>query len=215
MSFAELPNYTPPIQARAIDAEYRMLSSFNLLLKERSLAQLTIDDIASKANVTKSSFFQRFGDKDTALLILYRKYCLEIVDFVEQATNQIGNLTSSTIEKAFLEIVMSFHKILTQHIAVNKAMNLKFAEAGEVHNDTKLIFLKSAELIDKINKADFFDVKYNPSNTWTANQVLVTLTYNYSTGAMSAMPKDRENGCKIISNLVLRCLMSDLESSLD
>ena len=206
MSFDALENYTPPKQLRAIDAEQRMLASLRELLQKRSFAQLSIDEIATASNVTKSSFLQRFGDKETALLLLYRKYCSDILKLIEAFTIRIENLRSETIEEEFLQIVMRFHQILKKHYAANKAMNVMFVEKGTIHNDTKLIFLKSTELIDRINKAEIFGQRYVSTNSWTANQFLVTLTYNYTIGAMTAMPNSNEDCCKIISQSVLHCL---------
>lgn len=205
-SFDPLENYTPPKQLRAIDAEQRMLASLRELLQKRSFAQLSIDEIATASNVTKSSFLQRFGDKETALLLLYRKYCSDILKLIEDFTIRIENLRPETIDEEFLQIVMRFHHIVKKHYAANKAMNVMFVEKGTIHNDTKLIFLKSTELIDRINKAEIFGQRYVSTNSWTANQILVTLTYNYTIGAMTAMPKSTEDCCKIISHSVLHCL---------
>ena len=55
--------YKKPLQPRAIATEKRFLDALNDLLKEKSLGQLSIDEIADHAQLTRGAFLKRFVQK--------------------------------------------------------------------------------------------------------------------------------------------------------
>ena len=61
-----LMTYKKPLQSRAILTEQRFLDALHELLQEKSLGQLTVDDIAEKAQLTRGAFLKRFGTKNAA-----------------------------------------------------------------------------------------------------------------------------------------------------
>lgn len=66
--------YTKPSQARAIVSEQRFLDALNDLLVDASLNQISIDEIANRAQQTHGAFVNRFGSKKQALFVLWERY---------------------------------------------------------------------------------------------------------------------------------------------
>lgn len=62
-----------PRQARSVRTEARILAATEALLAERSIDQLTIEDIAGRAHVSVGAFYKRFRGKSSLLpLVLER-----------------------------------------------------------------------------------------------------------------------------------------------
>lgn len=66
--------YRVPQQARSRETLDRFFKAIEELLADRTFDELTIADIASRANRTVGSFYARFPDKDAALRSLHARY---------------------------------------------------------------------------------------------------------------------------------------------
>jgi AcrR family transcriptional regulator len=63
-----------PKQDRSKDTQEKLLSALEALLEERFLEQITIRDIALKAELSPATIYRRFQNKEALLPILYERY---------------------------------------------------------------------------------------------------------------------------------------------
>jgi AcrR family transcriptional regulator len=81
-----IQTYHKPLQPRSIVTEQRFLDALHELLQEKSLGQITVDEIADKAQLTRGAFLKRFGSKKQALLVLYERYCDKVLASMAEIT---------------------------------------------------------------------------------------------------------------------------------
>lgn len=67
-----------PKQDRSKDTQEKLLTAFESLLKERFFEQITIRDIALKADLSPATIYRRFQNKEALLPILYERYDLNL-----------------------------------------------------------------------------------------------------------------------------------------
>jgi AcrR family transcriptional regulator len=63
-----------PKQDRSKDTQEKLLTALESLLEERFFEQITIRDIALRANLSPASIYRRFQNKEALLPILYERY---------------------------------------------------------------------------------------------------------------------------------------------
>ncbi len=63
-----------PKQDRSKDTQEKLLNAFESLLEERFLEQITIRDIAQKAELSSGTIYRRFQNKEALLPVLYERY---------------------------------------------------------------------------------------------------------------------------------------------
>lgn len=197
--------YSKPIQARAIATEERFLDALNSLLREKSLGQLSVDEIAEHAHQTRGAFLKRFGSKKQALFILWSRYC-------QRASEDIANITLSLPQyvcaiDACASMSRQLEYIQTLHFSANRAMHEYFQENLKVDLQTKKIF---KECVDMMRNTQKHFLKKTDSATDTgafaAAQLLVTINYNHVLKAMPGLPADPEIRHKMIGQIVASAL---------
>lgn len=68
-----------PIDPRAKRTRILLQQALGDLLKERSLASVTVADIASRATVNRATFYAHFQDKDDLLVSCLREKCRTVI----------------------------------------------------------------------------------------------------------------------------------------
>lgn len=63
-----------PKQLRSKDTQEKLLSALESLLEERFFEQITIRDIAQRAELSTATIYRRFKNKEALLPILYERY---------------------------------------------------------------------------------------------------------------------------------------------
>lgn len=66
--------HRPPKQERSRETLERILTAAESLLDGRPFAEISVDDIVNHADVSRSSFYARFENKDALLPLLYERY---------------------------------------------------------------------------------------------------------------------------------------------
>jgi len=196
--------YKKPLQPRAIVTEQRFLDALHELLQEKSMGQLTIDEIAEKAQLTRGAFLKRFGTKKQALLILYERYC----EKVSAGMSDIALHLSQHANAAEVCYGMSKRAEALQMLdfPANRAMHEVFQEQLTIDRRTKEIFMSCVELMRKIQTLFLSHTHASETGAFAAAQLLFTLDYNFVLKAMPGFPKDPEVRHRLIGRLVAHTL---------
>lgn len=196
--------YRKPLQPRAIRSEGRFLDALNELLEHKSLGQLTIDEIAERAFLTRSAFLKRFGSKKQALLILYERYCEKAFAAIAQLEQALPNFASA--EEACCQASRHTEALQAQDFPVNRAMHELFQEDLEVDPRTKALFLAGVGLMRQIQQRWMKDQPVSDAGAFAAAQLLLTIDFNYVLRAMPALPDDEQLRHRLIGNIVCQAL---------
>ena len=70
--------YSKPTQTRSRSSERNFLAAMDEMLCVHGYKNTTIDDVANRAGLTRAAFLKRFGSKEEALFVLFRKYCDQV-----------------------------------------------------------------------------------------------------------------------------------------
>jgi AcrR family transcriptional regulator len=196
--------YKKPLQPRAIATENRFLDALNELLKDKSLGQLSIDEIAQHAQLTRGAFLKRFGSKKQALFVLWAFYCTRASE--EMVTIANGLQDFACIEDACMHMSRRLEHIQTHAFSVNRAMHEDFQENLRIDPQTKKIFLDCVGLMRQVQKR--FNLAHSASDAgaFAAAQLLITINYNYVLKAMPALPIDPQARHKLIGDVVALAL---------
>lgn len=196
--------YQKPCQPRALVTEQRFLDAMNELLKEHSLGQITIDQIAKHANLTRSAFMKRFGTKKQALLILYERYCNKVFAIMEQITCDLSNYTHAA--HVCYEMSKQAEGLQVIDFAANRAMHEIFQEDLKVDPRTKVIFLRCVDLMRDIQKIFMHGTSASDIGAFAASQLLFTIDLNYVLKAMPGLPTDSDRRHKLVSDVLVQVL---------
>ena len=196
--------YKKPLQPRAIATEKRFLDALNDLLKEKSLGQLSIDEIADHAQLTRGAFLKRFGSKKQALFVLWASYC-------NLASEQMVSIAAcmpkfACIEDACMHMSKTLEHIQTLEFSVNRAMHEDFQENLRIDPQTKKIFLDCVDLMRQAQKQFNLAGAASDAGAFAAAQLLVTINYNYVLKAMPALPANSQARHKLIGDVVALAL---------
>jgi AcrR family transcriptional regulator len=114
--------YRMPQQARSRETLDRFFKAIEELLADRTFDELTIADIASRANRTVGSFYARFPDKDAALRSLHAgylehdlPYLAEVLDparWVGQSLESVLRATTTLFVQAYRDPRPSFRPVI-------------------------------------------------------------------------------------------------------
>lgn len=196
--------YKKPVQPRARTSEDRFLGAMDKLLKEKPLGQLTIDEIAELAHLTRGAFLRRFGSKKQALFVLWDRYCDRCIAVQERLLGNLGIYASALDACADIS-----HEIEGLHIygfSANRAMNEDFLEELSIHESTKKIFLAGVDLIHRVRTRFLHEGSALDGRDFAATQVIITLNYNYVLKAAPGLPAEPAKRHRLIARLVVEAM---------
>lgn len=196
--------YKKPLQPRAIASEERFLDALDHLLKEKSLGQLTIDEIAEKAFLTRGAFLRRFGTKKQALFVLWDRYCDGCIAVKERLANNL-DLYANALD-ACADISREIAALHTLGFSANRAMHEDFLEELMINPATKNIFMAGVDLLHRVRTRFLHEDSPRDSRDFAATQVIITLNYNYVLQAAPGLPADPVQRHRLIARLVVEAL---------
>jgi AcrR family transcriptional regulator len=192
--------YLPPRQSRAKTTEQKFLETLHDLLQEKSLGLLTIDQIADKACLTRSAFLKRFGSKKTAILILYGRFCVKVLQAIEEISATLSGFENE--EAACRSISMRLEALQIADFSANRAMHELFMEELEITNETKTLFLACLELMKKIQAQFLPRDTGTESGAYAATQLIFSINLNYVMKTMPGLPRENAVRHQLIGRLV-------------
>jgi AcrR family transcriptional regulator len=198
--------YKKPLQPRAIATEQKFLDALNFLLKEKSLGQLSIDEIADQAQLTRGAFLKRFGSKKQALFVLWALYCTRASEEMVAIAASLSGFAS--VEDACMHMSKRLEHIQTLEFSTNRAMHEDFQENLRIDPQTKKIFLDCVDLMRQVQKQFSLDTTGSDAGAFAAAQLLITINYNYVLKAMPALPINWQARHKLIGDVVALALKS-------
>lgn len=196
--------YSTPKQSRAVQAERQLLDALATTLVSQSYTSLSIESVAERACVSKSTFLKRFGSKKYALLRLFEQYCYDAMQTMDNLSSTISSKESAV--SAVLEFSESLEQLQTKHFASNRAMHELFLENLEVDERTQKIFLKLVNLMREVQAHHLDRHLCTDTGAFSAAQLLVTINYNFVLQAMPALPRDHDLRHRMISKIVVAAL---------
>ena len=196
--------YQKPQQLRAQVTEQRFLDTLNELLNEKSLGQLTIDEIAQHAKLTRGAFIKRFGSKKQALLILYERYCDKVLLTMHQIACDLPKFAQA--KDVCYEMSKQAERLQVKDFAANRAMHEFFQEELTVDPRTKAIFLRCVDLMREIQKKFMQGTTASDAGAFAASQLMFTITLNFVLKAMSGLPSEPELRHKLVSEIAVTAL---------
>jgi AcrR family transcriptional regulator len=196
--------YKTPQQSRALGTEKKFLNAMSACLQHKSLAQLTIDEIADHAGLTRSAFLKRFGTKKQALLLLYDQYCQKVVAAMSAVAKEMHDFDDAY--QACYRISADAEVLQTADFSTNRAMHELFMEELTAHPQTKAIFMHCRDLMKLIQKVHLLPGTGTDVGAYAAAQLIFTINYNHVLKAMPGMPRDSHTRHQMIATLVHRAL---------
>ena len=196
--------YTRPLQARAIDTERRFLDALNMLLENKCLSQISIDEIAETAGLERGAFLKRFGSKKQALFILWERYIERAFATAEMLKAELPTFTNAMEACAYIS--KHIETIQTTDFSVNRAMHEDFLEKLNVNSETKKIFMACVNLM-RLVQGQFLEAKsFSDQGAFAAAQLIITLNYNYVLRAMPGFIVNDNDRHRLIGEIVAMSL---------
>jgi AcrR family transcriptional regulator len=196
--------YTAPKQARAMGTEQKFLDALDELLYEKSLNQLTIDEIAEKAQLTRSAFLKRFGSKKQALLILYERYCEKVLVSMQEVSRELPQCVSAM--DACYRISERAERLQQNDFSANRAMHELFMEKLAIAPQTKALFRECVKLMQEIQNFHLPQGVGTSTGAYTAAQLIFTINYNNTLKAMPGLPREFATRHRLIATIVAESL---------
>ena len=198
-----IQEYRAPRQKRALESEGKFLDALADLLREHSINETSVADIANRANLGQSAFMARFGSKRGALACLFKRYCDDV--YAALAELESALVRETDLEALICRMSQVFESLLLEHYGVNHAMHEQFLQEKQIDDQTKGIFSATCAFLGA-SVSKFADATPSSENVYAAVQLLVTLNYNYVLGAMPAFPQEAELRHSLITKLILAAL---------
>lgn len=196
--------YQKPLQTRAIATETRFLDALNELLKEKSLGQLSVDQIADHARLTRSAFFKRFGSKKQALFFLWERYSERSRSVKKQLSNKLGTYANAV--EACIDISKEIEAFQKENFSANRAMHEDFQEDLKINPLTKQIFLEGVDLMHQVRLRFINPGATKDEKDFAAAQLMITINYNHVLNAMPGLPPDPEQRHQLIGRVIVEVM---------
>ena len=68
----------PTSQQRSLEKRDRILDAMDALLRRKSFAEISVADLAAKANVAQATIYQRFSNADATASVLMELYFRQV-----------------------------------------------------------------------------------------------------------------------------------------
>lgn len=188
-----------PTQPRAQLSTQRFLDALKGLLEEKCYSDISIEEVAGRANQTKSAFLQRFGTKEQSLYVLFSVYADEVSASMARLVGELDDKTP--LDELLFGMSFHFERMLKKHFAANRAMNEVFNRTL-VHNPiTERIFAECVEMM-RVVQGRYLTEGCSESGVKAAAQLLVSLNFHYLLNIMSAFPADQTERHRLIAELL-------------
>lgn len=149
-----------PSQRRSRERVEAILKAAKELIAEKGSAQLKIQELAKKANVTAGSIYQYFPDKSTIIHAVFEQYLERIRNFFDAANLQLNSLED--LSKASHELLMQYmdlyrtEPVLRDILAIAEAdKRIQNQDIEDTDRNTRFIAELTSHLIPKERQEDF------------------------------------------------------------
>jgi AcrR family transcriptional regulator len=194
--------YSEPKQDRSKATEEAFLFALDTLLVQTSFKNLSIDEIAREAGISKGAFLRRFGSKRQALYVLYDRYCEKTVVVMDRIVSELPRKEQAT--ESLFDMSKSLERLIKEDYSCNRAMREDFQENLEVHPSTRRIFLYCVEMMRQTQKRFFGGA--TDTGAYAAAQILITNTFEYVFNAMPGLPREFEQRHKLMADILFVAL---------
>src|SRR5687767_15307998 len=103
------------------DRELAILATAEALLAERSLGEISIDDLARGAGISRPTFYFYFASKDAVLLTLLDRVVAE----ADSALREVFGRPTSGAREGWRRAITAYHETFAAH----RGLTLAWAEA--------------------------------------------------------------------------------------
>ena len=109
-----------PKQARSKETQKKLLTALHQCLEEKFFEHISIQELATKANVSVGSYYRRFKNKESLLPLLYADFGNDLQGWVTQFEANTFNSLEQTID----ELVHQTVSFLAGRISVFRTLHL-------------------------------------------------------------------------------------------
>ncbi len=166
----------PPQQERSRETLLRIVSAARSLLAERDFANISVDDIVRRAASSKGSFYQRFSNKDSLLvLILRQEHDAAIREWSEfLAPERWRHRSLEAVVEAFLDRLL---RIYRRRPTLMRAYAAQAAVVeGEIRGQTAQLNRHVLELLRQIVRQHAGELKHPDPERATAFLITALIT---------------------------------------
>lgn len=107
-----------PLQKRSQETAERILDAFDLLLREKSLDDITMQELSAESKAGISSIYARFNGKDAMLVALHEKITGDSVKLVKELMERLAEVGDDT--EAAPKLIQQLLKVYFAFAAKNK-----------------------------------------------------------------------------------------------
>lgn len=143
MSKTEPAGALPAKQARSRESARRIVEAVEGLLKEKPFDQLTMAEIAMRADMTPGAIYRRFESKEALLPAIFDRYRTILSDWSDRVSVEAVTTQTNTLSEAIELIVCETYKAFKQHAHIFRTVHLYarlHPEARGSAGDTKSSF---------------------------------------------------------------------------
>ena len=120
-----------PQQSRSRNTQERLLSALVSLLEETSFEQITIRDLALRAEVSSGTIYRRFKDKNALLPVLFQRLNDDLQAWGENCWTKFEPENTSVTER-IRHLIEEHVRFYRQHLPVLRTLYLQMRVQGEL-----------------------------------------------------------------------------------
>ncbi|NQU49716.1 MAG: TetR/AcrR family transcriptional regulator [Planctomycetes bacterium] len=121
-----------PQQSRSQNTQERLLSALASLLEEKFFEQITIRDLALRAEVSSGTIYRRFKDKDALLPVLYQRLNQDMEDWSASCWAQFDSSSATSVTECLRHLVNEHVRFYRHNVAVLRTVYLYMRLRGEL-----------------------------------------------------------------------------------
>lgn len=123
-----------PVRPTGDDRELAILATAERLLSQRPLAEISIDDLARGAGLSRSTFYFYFRSKDAVLLTLLDR----VAEEADRASRPVADREHDDVRDTWRQVITAFHDTFRDH----RAVTLAAADARATNAEVRELWAK-------------------------------------------------------------------------
>lgn len=193
-----MSGYNPPQQQRAIETEELVIEAFINDLEQFGFVKTSLQRVASQAGITRPGLLNRFGSKYGLLMVVYNRYCEECILLLDRFSHEMQRFNS--FDEFIVELYLQTEGMHKTHYAINLAMSQIFYSELAPADGTKKVFLKMLYTFNQYAKLN--NIENFVEQPFAGVQTLISISLNYTLGAMPGLPRDQDERASLVSRMV-------------
>ncbi|MGY1753601.1 TetR/AcrR family transcriptional regulator [Blastococcus sp. SYSU D01042] len=126
-----------PARATGDDRELAILATAERLLAERSLAAISVDDLARGAGISRPTFYFYFPSKDAVLLTLLDRVVAE----ADATMSTVFDSPAPDLREGWHRVISAYHDTFRSH----RALTVAWAEARSTNAEVRALWAEVVE----------------------------------------------------------------------